>query len=82
MSTDVLAESLPSEVYVAETEPQPPVKEPITAYDVVYDANVTVVQRETLIELLNEYRDAFAKNIRELGCTNVVSMDGHYRNTG
>ncbi|XP_022168087.1 uncharacterized protein LOC111032163, partial [Myzus persicae] len=78
VSVDALAETYVAgddEIYVAETEQQPPAKEPITVDDVVFDTNVTEVQRESLVELLNEYRDAFAKNIKELGCTNVISMD-------
>ncbi|XP_060854877.1 uncharacterized protein LOC132932506 [Metopolophium dirhodum] len=78
VSVDALAKTYVAgddKIYVAETEQQPPTKEPITVDDVVFDANVTEVQRESLIELLNEYRDAFAKNIKELGCTNVISMD-------
>jgi len=78
VSVDALAETYAAgddKIYVAEADQQPSTKEPITVDDVVFDANVTEVQRESLIELLNEYRDAFAKNIRELGCTNVISMD-------
>lgn len=78
VSVDALAETYVAgddKIYVAETEQQPPAKEPITVDDVVFDANVTEVQCESLFELLNEYRDAFAKNIKELGCTNVISMD-------
>jgi len=33
------------------------------------------VKKDHLMELLNEYRGAFAKNIQELGCTTVVQMD-------
>lgn len=27
------------------------------------------------MQLLNEYRDVFAKNLRELGCTNLIKVD-------
>lgn len=62
-------------VYVAAEEPVRPTKVPITENDVVIDSNVSVAQRETLVALLNEHRDAFAKNITELGCTDVIAMD-------
>jgi len=78
VSIDALAEKYDADenkIYVTQSEQQPPVKEPITTNNVVFDANMMEVQRESLIELLNEYRDAFAKNIKELGCTNVISMD-------
>ncbi|XP_008178806.1 uncharacterized protein LOC103308002 [Acyrthosiphon pisum] len=78
VSVDALAETYIADddkINVAQNEQQSLAKEPITVDDVVFDANVTEVQRESLIEILNEYRDAFAKNIKELGCTNVISMD-------
>ncbi|KAL4082685.1 hypothetical protein QTP88_029745 [Uroleucon formosanum] len=62
-------------VYVSVTEPVYPTKAPITENDIVIDLHVSAAQRETLVALLNEYRDAFAKNITELGCTDVVAMD-------
>lgn len=36
---------------------------------------MSTTQREKLVALLNEYRNAFAKNITELGCTDVIAMD-------
>jgi len=62
-------------VYVAVEEPVRPTEVPITENDVIIDSHVSVVQRETLVTLLNEYRDAFAKNITELSCTDVIAMD-------
>jgi len=59
-------------VYVAVEESDRPTKVPITENDVVIDSSVSVLQRETLVALLNEYRDAFAKNITELGCTDGI----------
>lgn len=31
--------------------------------------------RDELILLINEYRDVFAKNLKELGCTNLIRVD-------
>lgn len=75
VSPDALADTHAEDIYIAETEPVRPAKEPITADDVVIDTDVTEIQRESLVTLLNEHRDVFAKNIMELGCTNVISMD-------
>lgn len=76
VQTDALDMSHVDEnVYVAVEEPVHPTKVPITENDVAIDMNVSVAQRETLVALLNEYRDAFAKNITELGCTDVIAMD-------
>jgi len=62
--------------YVAVEEQVRPTKVPITENDVVIDSNVSVAQRETLVALLNDYFDDFAKNITELGCcTDVIAMD-------
>eukprot|EP00102_Acyrthosiphon_pisum_P016377 XP_008187319.1 PREDICTED: uncharacterized protein LOC103310527 [Acyrthosiphon pisum] len=72
---DVLAEPLSENIFVAESEPVRPPKEPITTDDVVFGAEVTDAQRESLIVLVNEHRDVFAKNIMALGCTNAISMD-------
>lgn len=30
---------------------------------------------EDLVQVLSEYRDYIAKNLNELGCTNVIAMD-------
>jgi len=72
---DVLAEKHSENIFVAESEKVRPPKEPITADDVAFGADVTDAQRESFIRLLNEYHDVFAKNILELGCTNDISMD-------
>lgn len=76
VQTDVLDVSRADDnVYVSVTESVRPTKVPITENDVVIDSHVSADQRETLVALLNEYRDAFAKNITELGCTDVIAMD-------
>ncbi|KAF0715882.1 Uncharacterized protein FWK35_00034988 [Aphis craccivora] len=76
ISADALAETHAEDIlYVAGTDSVRPAKEPITADDVVIDADVIEIQPESLMTLLNEHRDVFAKNIMELGCTNVIAMD-------
>lgn len=35
----------------------------------------SVAKRAELMELVNEYRDCFAKNLRELGYTPLMTMD-------
>jgi len=35
----------------------------------------SATERAELVALLNQYRDAFTKNIYELGCTDVLKMD-------
>lgn len=52
-----------------------PVKEPVVLEDITVATDTTEDQQEALLQLLNKYRAAFAKNIYELGCTNVVQMD-------
>jgi len=49
--------------------------EPITAEDIVLATQWPADKRDELIGLLNRYRGAFAKNIYELGCTDVLKMD-------
>ncbi|KAF0702834.1 Uncharacterized protein FWK35_00039000, partial [Aphis craccivora] len=76
VQTDVLDVSRADDnVYVSVTESVRPTKVHITENDVVIDSHVSADHRETLVALLNEYRDAFAKNITELGCTDVIAMD-------
>ncbi|KAL4097393.1 hypothetical protein QTP88_022181 [Uroleucon formosanum] len=76
VQTDALDVSRAHEnVYVSVTEPVHPTKASITESDVVIDSHVSAAQRETLVALLNEYRDAFAKDITELCCTDVIAMD-------
>jgi len=44
-------------------------QEPIAASEVHVDDSIGPEGREELMLLINEYRDVFAKNLKELGCT-------------
>lgn len=51
-----------------------PVKAPITNDMINVGPKVSDEQKETLLQLLNKYRDCFALNMQELGLTNVSEM--------
>ncbi|KFM72496.1 Retrovirus-related Pol polyprotein from transposon 17.6, partial [Stegodyphus mimosarum] len=50
-------------------------KVPISLSDVKIGSNLNVDHQQELLRLLNEYRDCFALNISELGCTDLIKMD-------
>lgn len=53
-----------------------PVKEPLCVADFRYvDPEFTVDDEKGLLELVNEYRECFAKNLNELGCTPLMTVD-------
>jgi len=51
------------------------VKTPITAEMVKYGSTLSSDEVDRLVQLLNQYRECFAFNLNELGCTNVLEMD-------
>jgi len=52
-----------------------PVKEPLCVADFRYvDPEFTVDDEKGLLELVNEYRECFAKNLNELGCTPLMRV--------
>ncbi|KAL4135431.1 hypothetical protein QTP88_007040 [Uroleucon formosanum] len=51
------------------------VKTPITARMVKYGATFFKDKVNRLVQLLNQYRECFAFNLNELGCTDVLAMD-------
>lgn len=51
------------------------VQNKITEYQINYNQQFTAQQVNILVDLLNEYRQCFAFNLTELGCTNMVEMD-------
>jgi len=77
IDVDVLSETTnkPYMVCLSEDDTNDLVKEPIGLGDITVATDATEGQRKDLLKLLNDYRAAFAKNIFELGCTNVVQMD-------
>jgi len=52
-----------------------PVTTPLLATDVKIDPDLPEAERDSLLMLLNEYRDVFAKTLAELGCTNIMKMN-------
>lgn len=77
MPNYVLVERPSSEetaVYAAE-KLSPKGRVPIQAEDVVMAPQWSAAHHVELLDLLNRYRDAFAKNIHELGCIDVLKMD-------
>jgi len=42
---------------------------------VKYGLTFTKDEVDKLVQLLNHYRECFAFNLKELGCTDVLSMD-------
>lgn len=50
-------------------------KEPIAADEVKGGPEIAENDRARLVELINAYRDVFAKNIFELGCAKDIQMD-------
>ncbi|KMQ81998.1 polyprotein of retroviral, partial [Lasius niger] len=50
-------------------------KRPIEISEVKIDSNIGFEHEKQLLELLNNYRDCFALNIAELGCTELIKMD-------
>lgn len=64
------------QVYVAETDlRESTVREPIAADEVKVGPEISESERARLVDLINAYRDVFAKNIFELGCARDVQMD-------
>lgn len=52
-----------------------PRREPINEDEVNVGDNVTPEQKQQLTQILNEYRSTIAKNLDELGKTNLIEMD-------
>lgn len=49
--------------------------EPIPAEDINLNTSLNNEQRESIIKLINKHRSCFAKNLSELGCTNITEME-------
>lgn len=48
---------------------------PITLDEIQINPNLTQPQQHTVVKLINEYRDCFARNLSELGCTKSTEMN-------
>ncbi|CAI6345389.1 unnamed protein product [Macrosiphum euphorbiae] len=61
-------------VHVTEVD-ESPYREPLTEADFKYvSTEATRAERDELLVLLNSYRDTFAKNLSELGCTEMAEL--------
>lgn len=49
--------------------------DPLTLEEVNIGSEINPVQQEELLTLLNDFKHCFARNLSELGCTDLVSMD-------
>jgi len=76
--TEVAADVFGSEadyLHVVEVDALP-VKEPLCVVDFRYvDPELTIDDEKGLLELVNEYRECFAKNLNELGYTSLMTVD-------
>lgn len=50
-------------------------RQPIVEEDIDMGGSITQDQKRQLLTLVNKYRDVFAKNLNELGCTHMLEMD-------
>lgn len=64
-----------SDIHIALVDVGNSVPSPLLEQDVKIDPQVPVCMRLSLLSLMNEYRDVFAKNLRELGCTDQLYME-------
>lgn len=49
--------------------------EPIDHNDILVNPELTSEQKEMVYNLVDRYRDCFAQNLSELGCTNISELD-------
>jgi hypothetical protein len=63
------------DVYVALVSTDKPEMSPLLVTDVKIDPEVSEVERDNLMMLLNDYRDVFAKTFAEFGCTDIMKMN-------
>ncbi|UYV70724.1 hypothetical protein LAZ67_8000379 [Cordylochernes scorpioides] len=50
-------------------------KRPILPEDINVNHSLTSKERQEILDVVNEYRDCFALDMEELGCTDVTKMD-------
>ncbi|CAH2227286.1 jg27653, partial [Pararge aegeria aegeria] len=48
---------------------------PLDRNDILINPDISDKQKETVYNLINEYRECFAQNLSELGCTNISELD-------
>lgn len=54
---------------------------PLTLNDLNIGDNLNKIQIHQLLALVNEYKDCFARDMSELGCTNITTMDIELKDT-
>ncbi|KAF0716778.1 CCHC-type domain-containing protein, partial [Aphis craccivora] len=64
-----------TDVHAALVSADKPTMTPLLHTDVKIDPGVTDAERSSLMTLINEYRDVFARTLAELGCTDVMKMN-------
>lgn len=47
---------------------------PVTLDEIKINPNLTLLQKQQVLQLINKYRDCFAQNLSELGCTDKAEM--------
>jgi len=52
-----------------------PTKSAINPNDVTYGSGLSAQTKDSLLDLINEYRDVVAQSLEELGCTTVSTVD-------
>lgn len=64
-----------SDIHTALVDANIPTPLPLVEQDVIIDPRVTADERTNLLKVINKYRDVFAKNLSELGCTDLLYME-------
>lgn len=64
-----------SDIQTALVNAEKPTQPLLVEDDVRIDPQASTDEQGSLMKLLNEYRDVFAKSLAELGCTNLIKMD-------
>lgn len=49
--------------------------EPLSRDDIHINPNLSNIQKDVVYNLINKYRECFAQNLSELGCTNITELD-------
>lgn len=74
-TTVTLLDADADHLHVVETGTLPLVREPLKIMDFGFvNQELETPEREGLLELLNEYRDCFVKDLSELECTPLMTV--------
>jgi len=64
-----------SEIRTALIDADQPFPSPIEQSDINLGAQISESERKELLQLINQYRDVFAKSLTDIGCTPLLEMD-------